>query len=89
MKTPFLFTNVRSLLGMLALSMVVCTLIRCTPPPPENPVDDSYKKKLITHEDAQVLFDEYTKNNHQILTDSRKGNPDSRWYSFTIEVMEG
>lgn len=89
MKTPFLFTNVRSLLGMLALSMVVCTLIRCTPPPPENPVDDSYKKKLITHEDAQVLFDEYTKTNHQILTDSRKGNPDSRWYSFTVEEMEG
>lgn len=89
MKTPFLFKNVSSFIGMLALCLVVFTYVRCTPPPPENPVDDSYKKKLITHEDAQILFDEYTRTNNKVLADSRNGNPDSRWYSFTIEEMEG
>jgi len=89
MKTPFLFKNANVFFRVLVLSVFVINFIRCTPPPPETPVDNSYKKKLITHREAQVLFDEYTKTNNRILTASRNGQPDSRWYSFTIEEMEG
>ena len=89
MKTPFLFKNASTFFCVLILSVIAINFIRCTPPPPETPVDDSYKKKLITHEDAQILFDEYTNTNNKILTDSRNGQPDSRWYYFTIEEMEG
>ncbi|MBW7675284.1 hypothetical protein [Chryseobacterium chendengshani] len=89
MKTPFLFKNVNSFLSVFILSVVLLCCIQCTPPPVETPIDDSYKKKLITHEEAQVLFDEYTNTNNKILTESRNGEPDSRWYSFSIEEMEG
>jgi hypothetical protein len=88
MKTLFLFKNVNAFFRVFILSVFVVSLVGCTPPP-ETPVDDSYKKKLITHEGAQVLFDEYTNTNNRILTESRNGQPDSRWYSFTIEEMEG
>jgi len=87
MKNPFLFKNVSAFFCVFILGVLVINCIRCTPP--EEPVDDSYKKKLITHDDAQVLFDEYTRTNNKILTDSRHGQPDSRWYSFSIEEMEG
>lgn len=89
MKTPVLSKSESSFFRLLILSVLAINFIRCTPPPPEMPVDDSYKKKLITHEDAQILFDEYTKTNNRILADARNGQPDSRWYSFTIEEMEG
>lgn len=89
MKTPFLFKNLSSLFSVLILSALLFSIIRCTPPPVEDPVDDSYKKKLITHQDAQILFDEYTNTNNKILAESRNGEPDSRWYSFSIEEMEG
>lgn len=89
MKTSIFFKNSSSFFSVLFLTGFLLTAIRCSPPPPEPPVDDSYKKKLITHEDAQILFDEYTKTNNKVLADSRNGNPDSRWYSFTIEEMEG
>lgn len=89
MKTLSLFKNLNVFAGIFLLCLFVLTNSRCTPPPPETPVDDSYLKKLITHEDAQILFDEYTKTNNRILTESRNGQPDSRWYSFSIEEMEG
>lgn len=90
MKTPFLIKNFSSLFGVLILSVFVFSAVRCGNPPVDGtPVDDSYTQKLITHQDAQVLFDEYTKTNNKILTESRNGQPDSRWYSFTIEEMEG
>lgn len=90
MKTPFLIKNFSSLIGVLILSVFVFSAVRCGNPPVDGtPVDDSYMKKLITHEDAQVLFDEYTKTNNRVLTESRNGQPDSRWYSLTIEEMEG
>ncbi|MCY0968969.1 hypothetical protein [Chryseobacterium wangxinyae] len=89
MKTPFLFKNVSTFFCVLILSVIAITFVRCTPPPPETPVDNSYRKKLITHKEAQVLFDEYTKTNNRVLAASRNGQPDSRWYSFTIEEMEG
>lgn len=90
MKTHFLIKNFSSLIGVLILSVFVFCAVRCGNPPVDGtPVDDSYMKKLITHQDAQVLFDEYTKTNNKVLTESRNGQPDSRWYSFTIEEMEG
>jgi len=90
MKTPFLSKNFSALPGVLILSVFVMIAVRCGNPPVDGtPVDDSYMKKLITHQDAQVLFDEYTKTNNKILTEARNGQPDSRWYSFTIEEMEG
>lgn len=89
MKTPLLFKNVSSFLSAFIFGVLLLSFIRCTPPPTEAPVDDSYKKKLITHAEAQVLFDEYTNTNNKILTESRNGEPDSRWYSFSIEEMEG
>lgn len=90
MKTPFLLKNASAFFRTFILSVIVINFIRCTPPPPpETPVDNSYRKKLITHRDAQILFDEYTKTNNRVLAASRNGQPDSRWYSFTIEEMEG
>ena len=89
MKTSNVMKNLSSLLGVLILSVLVFSAVRCGNPPVDGTVDDSYTKKLITHEDAQILFDEYTRTNNKVLADSRNGNPDSRWYSFTIEEMEG
>ncbi|WP_175621400.1 hypothetical protein [Chryseobacterium schmidteae] len=89
MKTSILFKNLSSFLSVLFSAVFLLSVIRCTPPPPEPPVDDSYKKKLITHEEARVLFDEYSATNNKVLMDSRNGNPDSRWYWFSIEEMEG
>lgn len=89
MKTPILFKNLSSFLNALFLAVFLLTAIRCSPPPPEPPVDDSYKKKLITHEEARVLFDEYSATNNKVLMESRNGSPDSRWYWFSIEEMEG
>lgn len=85
MKTPLLCKNVSTLFAVLILSIIAFGLVRCTPPA----TDNSYRKKLITHQEAKVLFDEYTRTNHRVLTASRNGNPDSRWYSFSIEEMEG
>lgn len=36
-----------------------------------------------------VLFNEYSKTNNKVLTESRNGNPDSRWYWFSLDEMEG
>ncbi|MCU7614557.1 hypothetical protein N0B16_08935 [Chryseobacterium sp. GMJ5] len=89
MKNPLLFKNGNLFFSIFVLSVIVISFIRCTPPPRETPINDSYKKKLITHQEAQVLFDEYTKTNNRILTAARNGQPDSRWYSFSIEELEG
>lgn len=91
MKTHYLVKNVNLFLSIFFLAFIIFTFVRCSPPTPVEgtPEDDSYQQKLISHEDAQILFDEYTKTNHEVLTRSRNGQPDSRWYSFTIEEMEG
>ncbi|MEJ5050978.1 hypothetical protein WH221_14200 [Chryseobacterium culicis] len=88
MKTSF-FTKILSPLCaalILALCLLSCT--RCSEPPKE-PVSNSYKKKLISYREGRVLFDEYTRTNHEILTKYRNGEPDSRWYWFSLEDMEG
>lgn len=77
-------------LKLFSLNFLVLMLVNCDPKEPKpRPVNDSYKKKLITKEEAHVLFDEYSKTNNIILTKSRNGNPDSRWYWFSLEEMEG
>ncbi|GEJ44914.1 hypothetical protein CRS_15220 [Chryseobacterium sp. ON_d1] len=63
-------------------------MLSCNEPPKE-PVSNSYKKKLISYREGRVLFDEYTRTNHEILTKYRNGEPDSRWYWFSLEDMEG
>jgi len=63
-------------------------LLSCNEPPKE-PVSNSYKKKLISYHEGRVLFDEYTRTNYEILTRYRNGEPDSRWYWFSLEDMEG
>ncbi|MFC7347663.1 hypothetical protein ACFQO9_13125 [Chryseobacterium zhengzhouense] len=90
MKTPILFKNLLSYFGALILAVFSLCVIRCTPPPPTPPppVSDAYKSKLITKEEARVLFDEYSRTNNMILTKARNGNPDSRWYWFSLEEME-
>lgn len=88
MKTPF-FTKILSPLCaafILAFCLFSCT--RCSEPPQE-PVSNSYKKKLISYREGRVLFDEYTRTNHEVLMMSRNGEPDSRWYWFSLEDMEG
>ncbi len=89
MKTKFLFRNSGAILSLIVFAFIAVFTVRCTPPPPEEPVSDSYKKKLITYEESRVLFDEYSRTNNQILAQSRNGNPDSRWYWFSLEDMEG
>ncbi|MDR6920818.1 MULTISPECIES: hypothetical protein [Chryseobacterium] len=81
MKTTFLSKNLSMLFMLLILGFC---MLSCTPP-----VDDSYKNKLISYDERQVLFDEYTRTNHMILTKYRNGEPDSRWYWFSLEEMEG
>ncbi|MBE4950393.1 hypothetical protein [Chryseobacterium culicis] len=88
MKTPF-FTKILSPLCaafILAFCLFSCT--RCSEPPQE-PVSNSYKKKLISYREGRVLFDEYTRTNHEVLMKSRNGEPDSRRYWFSLEDMEG
>ena len=88
MKTYF-FTKTAGLL-CTALILFFCLLscTRCSEPPKE-PVNDSYRKKLITYDEARVLYDEYSRTNNMILTKYRNGEPDSRWYWFSLEEMEG
>ncbi|MCT2563411.1 hypothetical protein [Chryseobacterium herbae] len=88
MKTPFLFKNLRPLLAVLILSFCTLSCTRCSNPPTE-PVSDSYKKKLISYKEGRVLYDEYTVTNNAVLTKYRNGEPDSRWYWFSVEDMEG
>jgi hypothetical protein len=88
MKTSF-FTKILSPLCaafVIAFCLLSCT--RCSEPPKE-PVSNSYKKKLISYREGRVLFDEYTRTNHEALTKYRNGEPDSRWYWFSLEDMEG
>ena len=88
MKTPFLFKNLRPLLAVLILSFCTLSCTRCSNPPTE-PVSDSYKKKLISYKEGRILYDEYTVTNNAVLTKYRNGEPDSRWYWFSVEDMEG
>jgi len=88
MKTLDLCKNASSFFGVLVVNLFMVISVRCTPPN-ETPVSDSYKKKLITYKEGQVLFDEYSRTNNEILTRSRNGDPDSRWYWFSVEDMEG
>lgn len=88
MKTPFLFKNLSPLLVVLILSFCMLSCTRCSEPPKE-PVSDSYKKKLISYREGRVLYDEYSRTNNAILTKYRNGEPDSRWYWFSVEDMEG
>ncbi|PIF43700.1 hypothetical protein CLU96_0612 [Chryseobacterium sp. 52] len=88
MKTPFLFKNLRPLLAVLILSFCMLSCTRCSNPPKE-PVSDSYKKKLISYKEGRILYDEYSRTNNVVLTRSRNGEPDSRWYWFSVEDMEG
>lgn len=85
MKTSF-FTKILNPV-CAALILAFC-LFSCTEPPKE-PVSNSYKKKLISYREGRVLFDEYTRTNHEVLTRYRNGEPDSRWYWFSLEDMEG
>ncbi|UKB79587.1 hypothetical protein [Chryseobacterium sp. MEBOG07] len=88
MKTSF-FTKILSPLCaafVIAFCLLSCT--RCSEPPKE-PFSNSYKKKLISYREGRVLFDEYTRTNHEALTKYRNGEPDSRWYWFSLEDMEG
>ncbi|WP_353147615.1 hypothetical protein [Chryseobacterium sp.] len=88
MKTSF-FTQVPSLLfAVLILGFCMLSCTRCSEPPKE-PASDSYKKKLISYREGQVLFDEYSRTNNVILTKYRNGEPDSRWYWFSLDEMEG
>ena len=88
MKTSF-FTKILSpLCAALILAFCLLSCTRCSAPPKE-PVSNSYKKKLISYREGRVLFDEYTRTNHEILTKYRNGEPDSRWYWFSLEDMEG
>ncbi|KFF09157.1 hypothetical protein [Chryseobacterium luteum] len=88
MKTPLLFKNLSALLAVLILSFCTLSCTRCSEPPKE-PVSDSYKKKLISYREGRILYDEYSKTNNAILTSYRNGEPDSRWYWFSVEDMEG
>lgn len=87
MKTSFLTQTLRLLCtAFIFLYLQSCT--RCSEQPQE-PANDSYKKKLISYREGQILFDEYTRTNNAILTKFRNGEPDSRWYWFSLEEMEG
>ncbi|MEI3788563.1 MULTISPECIES: hypothetical protein [unclassified Chryseobacterium] len=88
MKTPFLFKSLSALLALLILSFCMLSCTRCSEPPKE-PVSDSYKKKLISYREGRILYDEYSRTNNVILTKYRNGEPDSRWYWFSVEDMEG
>ncbi|MGN7865518.1 hypothetical protein [Chryseobacterium sp.] len=88
MKTSFFTKTVSPLCAAFILIFCLLSCTRCTEPPKE-PVNDSYKKKLITYNEARVLYDEYSRTNNEILTKYRNGEPDSRWYWFSLEEMEG
>ncbi|KXH83247.1 hypothetical protein AU378_12590 [Chryseobacterium kwangjuense] len=85
MKTSFLFKNLSWLSAVLILSFCMLSCTRCSEPP----VSDSYKRKLISPAEGRVLYDEYSKTNDIVLTKYRNGQPDSRWYWFSVEDMEG
>ncbi|MCJ7934097.1 MAG: hypothetical protein MUW56_10795 [Chryseobacterium sp.] len=84
MKTSFLTQTLSLLCAALILAFCLLSCTRCS-----EPVNDSYKKKLISYREGRVLFDEYSRTNNVILTKYRNGEPDSRWYWFSLEEMEG
>lgn len=88
MKILFSTQNLSSLFAVLIVSFCTLSCTRCSEPPKE-PVSDSYKKKLISSREGRVLYDEYSRTNNVILTQYRNGEPDSRWYWFSVEDMEG
>lgn len=88
MKTPSLLKTISSFFAVLILSFCMLSCTRCSELPKE-PVSDSYKKKLISYREGRVLFDEYSRTNNVILTKYRNGEPDSRWYWFSVEDLEG
>lgn len=88
MKTYFFTKILTPLCAALILAFCLLSCTGCSEPPKE-PVSNSYKKKLISYREGRVLFDEYTRTNHEILMKYRNGEPDSRWYWFSLEDMEG
>ncbi|STD11676.1 hypothetical protein [Chryseobacterium carnipullorum] len=88
MKTPFLFKKLSWLFAILISSFCMLSCTRCSEPPKE-PVSNSYKKKLISYKEGRVLYNEYSRTNNVVLTRSRNGEPDSRWYWFSVEDLEG
>lgn len=88
MKIPFFNQMLSTIFTVLILSFCMLSCTRCSEPPRE-PVNNSYKKKLISYDEGRVLFDEYSRTNNVILTKYRNGEPDSRWYWFSLEEMEG
>ncbi|MBD1429706.1 MULTISPECIES: hypothetical protein [Sphingobacterium] len=61
----------------------------CSPRQEENKLSSSYEKKLINYKEGTLLFDEYSNTNNKVLTEFRKGEPDSRWYWISLEDLEG
>jgi len=88
MKTLYSIKNLSSLFVVLIVSFCTLSCTRCSEPPKE-PVSDSYKKKLISYREGRILYDEYSRTNNAILTKYRNGDPDSRWYWFSVEDLEG
>lgn len=85
MKTTSLLKNLSWLFAVLILSFCMLSCTRCSEPP----VSDSYKRKLISPREGRILYDEYSRTNDMILTKYRNGQPDSRWYWFSVEDLEG
>lgn len=51
---------------------------------------DSYKKHLLTSQQADLLAQEYMKGNYAVINKSRKSDaPDSREAYYDLEVLEG
>ncbi len=49
----------------------------------------SFMKKLITYEQAEVLFDEYSNTNYKLINEVRPNDlPDSRSYWYSLEDLE-
>ncbi|NIF05724.1 hypothetical protein F3J23_09725 [Chryseobacterium sp. Tr-659] len=88
MKTSLLTKTLSLLSAVFVILFCLLSCTRCSEPPKE-PVNDSYKKKLISYREARVLYDEYSRTNDMVLTKYRNGEPDSRWYWFSLEEMEG
>ena len=87
MKQKNLSRNINILCVLLFGSMWAPS---CSPRQEENKINtSSFEKKLISYKEGTLLFNEYSKTNNEILTKSRNGEPDSRWYWISLEDLEG
>lgn len=76
-------------LGLLCTLMISLVFQMCIPKSDPEVISYSYKEKLITQEQENILDEVYTKFNYSYINEKRDPKlPDSREYWYSLETLE-